>query len=405
MFLLTEIKNQIMGNRGRSILMILASLFLLGAMAFYLGSMQTNENALLELGDKIPVKVQIVVEDGSRGDGIHVTTATHDALLTTGVRDVRATCVVTGAMSEEARMQAPFRNHSGGDVSMLGVSSVRAMPLSRVNYTYAAGFDETVMESSEACCILDEKFAADKGLALGDSISLAVYYFPQGYGEYLPLGEQTLNIVGLFSSVQPCEYSMLVPTEWLRVEADKQGLPYFGYASMSMAVDDPLHLNEFKERLLEAGMIEPVNKTIDYRLYDGCAAVVEDEVYTKTANKFREIISVYRNFMIPFFVLIAALSALMTFLVLRNSRREMAIASSLGKTRAQIRRTYLVTILILYAIGCIAAAPFILLFTGIGAAGTAALSGLFLCCGCAGAFIALLLLLRFDPMELLTKVD
>ena len=405
MFFLIELKNQIIRNKGRSILMIFASLFLLGAMAFYQGGMQTNESALLELGDRIPVKVQIVVEDGTRANGIHVTTATHDKLLTTGVKDVRATCTVTGAMSEEARMQAPFRGGRSGDVSMLGVSSVRAMPLSRIKYTYAEGYDETVMQGSEACCILDEKFAAEKGLALGDSITLEVHYLPQGWGEYFSLGEQTLNIAGLFSSVQPCEYSMLVPTEWLRVEADKQDLPYFGYASMSVAVADPIHLNEFKERLLEVGMIEPVNKTIDYRLYDGCAAVVEDEVYTKTANKFREIISVYRNFMIPFFVLIAALSALMTFLVLRNSRREMAIASSLGKTRAQIRRTYLMMILILYAIGCIAAAPFILLFTGIGAAGTAALSGLFLCCGCAGAFIALLLLLRFDPMELLTKVD
>lgn len=400
--LLTDMKYQLFQNKGRSILMILASLFLLGAMAFYLGGLQTNQTALLELGDKIPVKVQIVVEDGSRGDRLFISEEKYDELSSAGVRDVRATAGAVGALSEEARKQSPFL---GGDVTILGLNALRAMPLSHVEYTYTPGYDGTVLESGEACCILNEDFAGDNGLALGDSVTLEMYYYPQVWGEYFPMGEQSLTVAGVFSTPQPCEFSMLVPTGWLGAAAKEQDVPIFGYDSMSMVVDDPLHLNEFKDRLTDIGMEEPVSKTVDDAMYEGSAAVVEDEIYTKTANKFKETLSVYKRFLIPFFVLIAGLSCLMTFLVLRNSRREMAIASSLGKTRAGICFTYLVTILILYAFGCLAAAPLILLFAGIGALGTAALSGLFLCCGCVGAFLALVLLLRFDTMELLTKVD
>lgn len=398
--LLTEIKYQLFRNKGRSALMILASLFLLGAMAFYLGGLRANQTALNELGEKIPVKVQIVSEDGSRSSGLFIHKDKYDQLIGTGVRDVRATTSAAGALSEAARQESPF---IGGDVTIVGLNSIRAMPLSHAEYTYDSGIDETVFEGDEAYCVLEEDFANSNGFAIGDDVILPVYFYPRGWGEYLEMGEKTLKVAGIFSPRQPCEFSMLVPAGWLRAEAEAQEMKYFGYDSLSMVVDDPLHLNDFKDRLTETGIAEPVNESED--CYSGSAAVVEDEVYTKTANKFRGTLRVYKGFLIPFFLLITGLSCLLSFLVLRNSRGEMAIASSLGKTKTQIRRTYLASILILYAIGCIAALPWILLFSGIGLAGTATLSGLFLCCGCIGAFLALVLLLRFDPMELLTKVD
>lgn len=398
--LLTEIKYQIFRNKGRSILLILTSLCLLGAMAFYLGGMQANRTALLELGDKIPVKVQVVTADGSRSSGLFVHESKYDQLISTGVRDIRATTTAAGALSEAAKLQSPFL---GGDVTIVGLNSIRAMSLTHAKYIYADGMDETFLEGDEAYCVLEESFAQDSGFSIGDTITLPVYFYLQGLGEYLEMGEKTLTVAGTFSTRQTCEFSMLVPAGWLRAEANAQEMTYFGYDSLSMVVDDPLHLNEFKDRLTEADMKEVVPKSDDS--FTGAAAVVEDEIYTKTANKFREILQVYQGFLIPFFLLIAGLSCLVIFLVLRGSRREMAIASSLGKTKVQIHLTYLVEILILYVVGCAAALPCILFLSGIGISGAMAAIGIFLCCGVVGAFFALLLLLRFDPMELLTKVD
>lgn len=124
--LLTELKYQIFRNKGRSALMILTSLFLLGAMAFYLGGMQANRTALLELGDKIPVKVQVVTADGSRSSGLFVHESKYNQLISTGVRDVRATTTAAGALSETVKMESPFL---GGDVTIVGLNSIRAMPL------------------------------------------------------------------------------------------------------------------------------------------------------------------------------------------------------------------------------------------------------------------------------------
>ncbi len=400
MHFLTELKYQTFRNKGRSLLVILTSLFLLGAIAFYLGGLQTNETALLELGDKIPVKVMVVTADGSRSSGLFVHESKYDQLINIGVRDVRATTTAAGALSETARMESPFM---GGDVTIVGLNSIRAIPLTHVEYTYADGMDETFLEGEEACCVLEEGFAQDNGFAIGDLITLPVYFLPLRYGEYIEMGEKTLTVVGTFSPGQPCEFSMLVPAGWLRAEAHAQEMKYFGYDSLSMVVDDPLHLNDFKDRLTEAGMEEIVPVSEDSN--SGSAAVVEDEIYTKTANQFREIIGIYRGFLIPFFVLIVGLSCLMTFLVLRGSRREMAIASSLGKTKAQIHLTYLVGVLILFVVGCAVALPWIIFISKIGIFGAMAAIGIFLCCSMIGAFFALLLLLRFDPMDLLTKVD
>ena len=400
MFFLTELKYHLLRNKGRSVLMILASLFLLGAMAFYMGGMQQNETALRELGDKIPVKVVVVTEDGSRSSGLFIHVNKFDQLSAAGVRDVRATTTAAGALSEGAKLQDPFM---GGDVTIIGVNSVRAIPLSQVEYTYASGFDETLFDGSEACCVLEKGFAEDNGFSIGDSITLPVYFYPRGLGEYVAMGEKTLHIAGTFSAPKTRGYSMLVPAGWLRAEAEAQEMKYFGYDSLSMAVDDPLHLNEFKDRLTEIGMDEIIS-TSDNTI-TGSAAVVQDEIYTKTAKQFREIVGIYRGFLIPFFVLITGLSCLMTFLVLKGSRREMAIASSLGRTRGRIRLSYLVGVLLLYLVGCIAALPFILLLAGLGISTAAVLSAAFLCFGGAGAFVALVLLLRFDTMELMTKVD
>lgn len=398
--LLTELKYQIFRNKGRSALMILTSLFLLGAMAFYLGGMQANRTALLELGDKIPVKVQVVTADGSRSSGLFVHESKYDQLISTGVRDVRATTTAAGALSEAAKLQSPFL---GGDVTIVGLNSIRAMPLTHAKYTYADGMDETFLEGDEAYCVLEESFAQDSGFSIGDTITLPVYFYPQVSGEYIAMGEKTLTVAGTLSTRQPCGFSMLVPAGWLRAEAHAQEMKYFGYDSLSMVVNDPLHLNEFKDRLTEIGMEEPVAVSEDY--YTGSAAVVEDEIYTKTANKFREILQVYQGFLIPFFLLIAGLSCLVIFLMLRGSRREIAIASSLGKTKVQIHLTYLVEVMLLFVVGCAAALPPILFFSQIGISGAMAAIGIFLCCSGIGAFFALVLLLRFDPMELLTKVD
>ncbi len=398
--LLTEPKYQIFRNKGRSVLLILTSLFLLGAMAFYLGGMQANRTALDELGDKIPVKVQVVTADGSRSSGLFVHESKYDQLISTGVRDVRATTTAAGALSETAKIQSPFL---GGDVTIVGLNSIRAMPLTHAKYTYADGMDETFLEGDEAYCVLEESFAQDSGFSIGDTITLPVYFYPQVSGEYIAMGEKTLTIAGTFSPSQPCEFSMLVPAGWLRAEAHAQEMKYFGYDSLSMVVDDPMHLNDFKDRLTEIGMEAPVAVSEDY--YTGSAAVVEDEIYTKTANKFREILQVYQGFLIPFFLLIAGLSCLVIFLMLRSCRREIAIASSLGKTKVQIHLTYLVEVMLLFVVGCAVALPGILFFSQIGISGAMAAIGIFLCCSGVGAFFALVLLLRFDPMDLLTKVD
>ncbi len=399
MFLFTEMKYQLTRNRGRSLLMTAAALALLGAMAFYLGGLGANQTALNELGEKIPVTVRIVTEDASRSDGLFISTATHDAFVETGLRDVRATTSAAGAFSETARAQEPF---AGGDVTMVGLNSLHALPLSRVEYTYAQGVDGSLFEGTEGLCVLEESFAAENSLALGDEFTLPVYLYPYGM-DYYSIGDLDLKVAGTFSARQTGGISLLFPVEWLRQEVLAHEKKFFCYDSLSGVVAEPLELNAYKARLKEAGLKEPADHLENE--FAGETAILEDEVFTKTANKLRENIGAYQGFLLPFFGLIVLVSALVVFLVLRSSRHELAIASSLGRPKIKSALARLLAVLALDLLGCIIALPIMVGTAGITLPTALLICGLFLACGLVGSMVALALLLRFDTLTLLTKVD
>ena len=98
-------------------------------------------------------------------------------------------------------------------------------------------------------------------------------------------------------------------------------------------------------------------------------------------------------------------SALVVFLVLRSSRHELAIASSLGRPKVQSALARLLAVLALDLLGCIIALPIMVGAAGITLPTALLIGGLFLACGLVGSMVALALLLRFDTLTLLTKVD
>lgn len=403
MFLFTEIRYQLFRNKGRSILLVCVAALLLGAMGFYFSNIQSNQDALADLSGNIPVTVDVVSRDGSRQGGLNIDTQHFDGLSAAGVHHVLCSSTASGAFGEEARQEPDF---DGGDTTLVGVNCEEALGISQDCLSYAEGWDASMFEGNENVCLVHEKYAKEHGIEVGDEISLPVYLLRwyTGYVTFHSIGEVPLRVVGL-CSVQETLFeptSLYVPVRWLRNAAEQADVP-FTYGWFSAELDDPMKLNEFKANLPKLGFMEPFEDANDR--YAGDAVAVDDELFIKTAVQLQKNIRVFQAFLVPFFALAILLAFLSTFLLLRGSRRDMALARSLGRPKAVSGSIHFLAVLAADLIGALLALPVMLWAIGLTPPQAAAIIGLFLLCAAAGAALALVLLLRFHALALLTKVD
>ena len=406
MFLLTELKWQMFRNRGRSILLCLIAALLTGSMAFYVGNIQSNRTALHELGDNIPVSVTLVNGDGSLTGGVRVSAQQYDDFTALSVKDVRASVGAAGAMSEAVRMQ---ENFEFGDVTIAGINCIEACGIPETLFTFAEGQSADVFTGEDAVCAVDELFAQENELSLGDKLELPIYLYATGFG-YLPLDENaSLTVAAIYGAADSSGNLIQVyaPAEWMRKTMAANGGKVFFYDSLSATAKEPLKLNVLKDGLSEMGL-NPVKQgpmSFEEDQFEASAVSVEDELFIKTAVKLQQNITAYQRFLAPFFGLIVGLMTLVVFLLLRNSRQEIAIANSLGRSKAMTGLAHFLSVFLISLFGaciafvCMMASGALPLVTAL------QICGSFLLCAGVGAVIGLIPLLRFDAMELLTKVD
>ncbi len=397
------VRYQLWRNKGRTLLLACVAALLAAAMALYLGSIRQSEKALKSLGENVPVNVRVTTRDSARSEGIVIMSKHYDVLQSAGVRDVLTTCSLAGAYGEDAREQNPF---VGGDTIIVGANCMAAHPMKKVEFTYLPGEDEGFLEGVEPKCLLDAVFAENHEIKTGDEISMPMYLSTQAMG-YIDLGELKVKVIGTYQTEDKTEHpvSMLAPAGWLRAEADKAGKKIFLYDSLSAVVSDPLHLNEFKAALAEGGFAEPVKAGAETGDTTGDAVSVEDKLFIQAAMKIEENTKAYKAFLAPFFVLTVCLVTLVIFLTLRNGRKDIAIAISLGQGRGAVAASHFVGVMAADLLGCCAALPVMLFAAGLPVMTALSVCGIFLLCALLGTALALVFLLRFDALALLVKVD
>ena len=405
MFILTELKYQLLRNKNRSVLTVVIAALLVGCMAFYIGNIQSNEAALHNLSESVPVKVWVVNRGGSSRVNLSIDKAHFDALMNAGVHDSLYLSCAAGAFSESTRSEEMFL---GGDTSITGANDIRAVAgLSEDTMELVEGYDASFFSGNEAVCAVRQDYAEKHGLKLGDDITMPIYgirYATMG-PVYQAIGEVSLKVIGLYPETDDSGFAppqMSVPIQWLKEVSEKGGVIFY-YESLSAVLDNPMKLNEFKENLPKMGFMEPFQDAKDN--ISGDAISVEDELFIKTAGELQKNLTVFRSFLIPFFVLVIGLVTLVTFLMLRSSQREMAIASSLGRSKKQNGLGYFLGTFLADIIGCVIALPIMHFAVGIPFMHILAIIGLFLICASIGIVLALIFLLRFDALAMLTKVD
>lgn len=385
-------------SRGRSVLVLCIAALLAACMAFYVGNIGVNTAALQSLSDSVPVTVRITSRNGAKTAGLNIEAKPFDHLTEAGVHDVRCTAVAAGAFSPEVRAQEMFL---GGDTIVRAGNSLEALELSADNLHFADGQSAAFLSGDSAQCVIGEDYAERTGLHPGDTLSLEIYTVRQSMNGtiYQMIGNAALEIIGTHSA--PGGADVILPVNFLRTEAETAGVSFL-YDSCSALVDDSTHLKDFKAEMQKYFMdINPSAEDPNA----GDALSVEDELFVKTASRLRQNIALFQSMLVPFFALIIGLVVLTTFLTMRSTRRDMAIARSLGVSKWRCAAPNFISTVLLDMLGCAVILPILSAALHIPALSAHAIFGLFTLCAALGTAAALLCLLRFDTLTLLTQVD
>lgn len=385
-------------SRGRSVLVLCIAALLAACMAFYVGNIGVNKAALQSLSDSVPVTVRITSRNGAKTAGLNIEAKPFDHLTEAGVHDVRCTVVAAGAFSPEVRAQEMFL---GGDTIVRAGNSLEALELSADNLHFADGQSAAFLSGDSAQCVIGEDYAERTGLHPGDTLSLEIYTVRQSMNGtiYQMIGDAALEIIGTHSA--PGGADVILPVNFLRTEAETAGVSFL-YDSCSALVDDSTDLKGFKAEMQKYFMdINPSAEDPNA----GDALSVEDELFVKTASRLRQNIALFQSMLVPFFALIIGLVVLTTFLTMRSTRRDMAIARSLGVSKWRCAAPNFISTVLLDMLGCAVILPILSAALHIPALSAHAIFGLFTLCAALGTAAALLCLLRFDTLTLLTQVD
>ena len=407
MFLISEIINHVRRNKGRSFLVCGVAALLISCITLYSGNILNNETMLQNLSQAIPVTMQVVGRSGTEQIGLEIDTKHLDALLSSDIKNPLYTALAGGNIEKENQIGAI----KSCDTQIIGVNKIAALSSSvtKEQVSFIDGWDEDAFADTKSVCIVSEAYAARHHVSLGDTLNFPLYVLSYNSDEitfhFVEVEEASLQVVGTYElgeTITAEANNMVVPVNWLRPFIENQDID-FNYSSFQCTVRDPLQLNKFKADMREKHFKEVNSDSPEERIGD--ALQINDKLFIQAADGIQQNLDIFRWFQVPFYALVVIIIIFVLFLILRSSRTDMAIAISLGRTKGMCAVRYFCENILLMLLGGIIVLPMLIGVTGIGLWEIITIYMMFLICACIGIFIALYLLLRFDTLAMLTKID
>ena len=291
---------------------------------------------------------------------------------------------------------ASFEEEDSGGVSgsMKACSSFSAedeLVRIREDIRWLEGYDESCLEGDERICIISDKW----GYAPGDTIPLLARV-PVSKTQlegifHLKVAGTYPGKITKFAAVMP-----LKTMEDLTVAATavhkQAGNPYawnFGLNAVYFTIRDNQQLDQIKAAITESGLRS--NKLVRVR--------IDDRILKETVGPIESNLAQLEGSYLFFFVMIAAIGFLLSFLLARGRKPEYAVMRMLGESRLQITLKALLEQFVLCLGGVLlgAAAVGIIGQEGFRPGICAAI----LLCYTVGAAVAVLLTVRVNVMDIL----
>lgn len=199
--------------------------------------------------------------------------------------------------------------------------------------TYLDGYQQ-MLHSHEAVCMVNAELMKAMGWQLGDPLAITI--FEAGYQDISSTCQKVGDaVLTLTASYQPenLEESfplLILPAGWARDYYQEHSRP-FSVSCASFTIGDPFRLNAFKADMKKAGFQNP--NPLGEPSSKGEALLVYDDAFIRASSPIKRNVTLLQRLYPLIFLLIALLGFLISFLLLRSRRQEMAIARSLGTGR------------------------------------------------------------------------
>lgn len=394
-------------HKYRSILHILIGVLIVLILDIYAGNMDRTGQELAKLPERIPVFARISNLNGSMRECLairedRVMGVRESAYVKDPVFTVRLKFGFGSFTLEEYRENL---NHYGRGMN----APAETFGLSRETITFLEGVDESVLETPQKVCLMEEALMKERGLQLGDDVMLTTYHYRcalEGSEIFIePLVTDTYRIVG---SMQTGDYlgewmppEVVLPLDCVREAYHSQGIDFFA-DSGSFVVRDPFQLNALKEQMYDEVKFLPVITRAEFR-YDGNALTIMDDSFIRSAETLTKNVALLRG-MLPFVVaIIVFIGYLCSYLSLQSRQEEYALMRSLGTGRGRSFFLFLGETAFLAALSCVTGSFWAFSLFGT-VAEVLALSGLlFFLTFLLGTSVALFSLHRLSVVQVLTK--
>lgn len=291
---------------------------------------------------------------------------------------------------------ASFEEEDSGGVSgsMKACSSFSAedeLMRIREDIRWLEGYDESCLEGDERICIISDRW----GYAPGDTIPLLARV-PVSKTQlegifHLKVAGTYPGKITKFAAVMP-----LKTMEDLTIAATavhkQAGNPYawnFGLNAVYFTVRDNQQLDQIKAAITESGLRS--NKLVRVR--------IDDRILKETVGPIESNLAQLEGSYLFFFVMIAAIGFLLSFLLARGRKPEYAVMRMLGESRAQITMKALCEQFVLCLCGVLLGAAAV---RALGQEGVRpGICAAILLCYTVGAAVAVLLTVRVNVMDIL----
>lgn len=295
-----------------------------------------------------------------------------------------------------------------------GVNCIEALDgVSEDDVVWNTGEDASVLQGTEAKCIVSQKLFEKKGWKLGDKVTLCLWYYyredeksselfgnPLQTVEYEIAGYvDMMSVWGVWNDQFAVPPDVIVPFHAVRLCHQQEEIPFFA-SSASFQVADALSLNAFKQEMKDLGF-RSVAPTVPDSSISGVALNVNDAAFISTAEHLRQVIDTVRAFFPFLLILIVGVGYLITLLLLQSRKNEMALLRSIGLNRRKCFRIFFVDQLTLVITGVVAGSVLSVLIQGNYGSGSALAGALVGICYMAGNSLALWKLLGVSVMEAL----
>lgn len=407
MFLVKNMARSIRRGRYKSVLSVLICAAITLLLCLYVGNLESSRQMLRDLPKALPVTATVSNLSGSMDAGLQISEERLDGILQSEYVEhpVVSVRLMAGFGEFDIKDWAKNLTMYGGGIN--DVDAVEGMDEEDISFMENASLD--FLQSNGRECLIQRDILEEKGLKVGDTVTLTTYYYwywdygelrssPLDVGEYTIVG--TMQNAETYLGVLPA--NILLPFQTVRESYARAEIPFYA-DSCKFTVKNPLELNAFKEQMGELRFL-PVSATAEYS-FDGNALTVRDDTFIRSAERTKESVSMLEGFL-PFVFLVVLFAGYLTaYLFTQNRRAEYALMRSVGVGRGKSYAVFFGEYLILSLGGSLAGGLMARVFAAAQMRACGASVGIFLVCYLCGTAAALAVMGRLSVMEVLTRND